>query len=301
MKARYVLLLALSIALVAVAQPSRAEFKPLDPCRVLDTREPGEGPAIIGGSVRAINVRGVCGIPPSATAVMFNVTVVSGGGAGYLTLYPGDRVVPTASTVNFEANDVRNNNATVRLADGQAELGAFVRTNPASKPVHLILDVAGYHAGSMAAVAARVFGENFTVDRWTNHGNGTASDRVTGLQWELKTKDGGIHDWSGNTNYAFSSQSFINALNTSPCFAGHCDWRLPTADELQSMSEPGHPNCSAPPCTAIPGETASGPHWTSTATGGGTSHWVVDFSNGLVHMKLDNQNAFVRAVRDGTK
>lgn len=297
MFARPFALAALSLTLLATAQPAAAEFKPLDPCRVLDTRQVGEGPAIIGGSVRAINVRGVCGVPPGATSVTMNVTVVSGSGRGYLTLYPGDRTVPTASTVNFGTNDVRNNAAVVRLADGGAELGAFMLTNPVHQPVHLILDVTGYHAGSMVTVAARMLGEDFTVNRWTSHNDGTATDRMTGLQWELKTKDGGIHDWGGNTTWAYASTSFVQALNTTPCFAGYCDWRLPTADELQSITEPGYPKCTTAPCTKIPGPTAAGSHWTQTPTGGVLGQWTVDFSNAYVAGKMHNENAFVRAVR----
>lgn len=299
MFARHFLLVVASLTLLGTALPARAEFHAVDPCRVLDTRQPGEGPAIVGGSVRAINVRGLCGIPVAATSVTLNVTVLAKEAPGYAVLFRADRTVPKASTINFRANDVRNNMAVVKLGQQGVDIAAFVQTNPRLKPVHLILDVTGYNAGSLVGVTARLLGENFTAERWTSHGNGTASDRLTGLQWELKTKDGGIHDWGGAEGYEIAAMAFIGRLNTSPCFAGYCDWRLPTVDELQSITEPGYPSCTSAPCTTIPGPTASGPTWTSTGNTSGGGRWVVDFSNAYVQSKAITEKLFMRAVRGG--
>jgi hypothetical protein len=109
------------------------------------------------------------------------------------------------------------------------------------------------------------------VRRWVDLGNGTAYDRVTGLTWEQKTDDGGIHDKDNNYTWgtfdgnadgtAFTT--FLATLNggvtgvgdcrsedgitQSGGFAGHCDWRLPTVAELQTILLEPLP-CSTTPC-----------------------------------------------------
>lgn len=227
-----------------------------------------------------------------------NVTVVAPDAPGYAVLFRADRTVPTASTVNFRANDVRSNMAIVKLAKKGVDMAAYVATNPRLKPVHLILDVVGYTAGSLVGVTARMLGEDYTAKRWIRHYDGTVSDRLTGLQWEMKTEDGGIHDWNGQGSYDIAVPAFLGRLNTTPCFAGYCDWRLPTIDELQSITEPGYPKCTSAPCTTIPGSTGSGPYWTSTA---GNPDWnfVVNFFDALVLVRPNTNSLRMRAVRGG--
>src|SRR5689334_20657511 len=80
-------------------------------------------------------------------------------------------------------------------------------------------------------------------------------------------------------------------------FAGHCDWRLPTVVELQTIFD-----CRAGnPCIDAPfGPTASGAYWSSTdhSSSGPSLTWVVDFSDGSVGVyPADTGTAYVRAVR----
>ena len=72
--------------------------------------------------------------------------------------------------------------------------------------------------------------------QFVDNGNGTITDRHTCLVWEKKDNAGGIHDL--NNLYQWSSSGsamdgstftvFLAGLN-SAAFAGHQDWRLPTA------------------------------------------------------------------------
>lgn len=89
---------------------------PLAPCRLLDTRERDQGPALAGGSTRTVVVGGRCGIPPTATAVSLNVTVVSPTGPGDLRIFASGPA-PLVSAVNYAPGQTRANNAVAPLSE----------------------------------------------------------------------------------------------------------------------------------------------------------------------------------------
>jgi Zn-dependent metalloprotease len=89
---------------------------PVTPCRLLDTREADQGPALSGGSTRIVVAGEKCGIPPSATAVSLNVTVVSPTGPGDLRMFATGSA-PLVSTINYSPGQIRANNAVVPLSD----------------------------------------------------------------------------------------------------------------------------------------------------------------------------------------
>ena len=161
-----------------------------------------------------------------------------------------------------------------------------------------------------------------TKNRWTDNGDGTLSDKLTGLLWELKTDDGTIHDQDNTYSWCHDTSPqdtlcddpadppdgtaftvFVAGLNTPPCFAGHCDWRLPTIDELQTILEPARV-CAFPPCplTTIPGPTVLGPYWSASPNPAFSfAAWIVNFDFGTVGGVSNKGNLFsVRAVRSGS-
>ncbi len=72
------------------------------------------------------------------------------------------------------------------------------------------------------------------------------TDENTGLTWELKTDDGGIHDkdnnyrWGGRGAEAIGTiffddwNSLLDAANSEKLCGFH-DWRVPTIDELKTL------------------------------------------------------------------
>jgi hypothetical protein len=121
------------------------DFYSVPPCRLADTRSLGAGGPLISGVPRAFLVAGACGVPADATAVAVNLAVVDPPGGGYVTLYPGNRAAPVASSLNFNAGVTRSNNAAVRLStDGLGTLGA-VSSLGSGAAVDLVIDVTGYY------------------------------------------------------------------------------------------------------------------------------------------------------------
>ena len=129
---------------VFVFVPEDLDFYTLAPCRLFDSRNPEDGPALTAGLATIVEVNGACGVPTTARALAVNVTVIEASALGYLTLYPGDGLPPVASTLNFQANVTRANNALVRLApSGNGTLAVRPMINGGGT-VHVIIDVVGF-------------------------------------------------------------------------------------------------------------------------------------------------------------
>ncbi len=182
------------------------------------------------------------------------------------------------------------------------------------------------------------------TSRWAHLSfDGAVIDGWTGLTWELKTGTPGeavrcddeaapdplcddphhvnnIYNWGGTPAADDPAPSgsvftrFLAQLNgavtgadpsiTTGCFAGHCDWRLPTAEELQTLYDPMVPDCGPPapliPCTTIPGGMANGFYWTLTTNKDDATEAVLrslTFDALLTEGK--GESSFVRAVRGG--
>jgi hypothetical protein len=153
---------------------------------------------------------------------------------------------------------------------------------------------------------------------YTDNGDGTFTDNNTQLVWEKKTATGcsladvhcvdSTYKW---TSSAFAADGplftvFLAMLNTAPCFAGHCDWRIPTVKELQSIVD----YSAHDPATSVPGATAVPPgpgqgsfYWSSTsvATSPNAAWIVAFFGGGGGYVTADNKSLSYpsRAVRGG--
>ena len=156
--------------------------------------------------------------------------------------------------------------------------------------------------------------ETCDAARFVDNGGGTVTDNLTGLQWEQKTDDVSVHDkdntysWSaGGGGFTAADgtayTTFLAALNSGGCFAGQCDWRLPTFYELQTILLEPFP-CTTSPCIdPIFGPTYPFVYYTAT-----TFTWIlpptaartVHFDSGSASNGSDKSDSrSVRAVRGG--
>lgn len=99
-------------------------------------------------------------------------------------------------------------------------------------------------------------------------------DNVTGLIWEVKTGDGGIHDtdnnyrWGGITSRGSGWGTYYNDWNSliegsnSANFCGYSNWRVPSEIELENLMNWGRTD-PAIDTNYFP-KTRSRPYWSSS-------------------------------------
>jgi hypothetical protein len=128
---------------------SGATYHPLDPTRILDTRNGTGGLAVLSNHVAGtfMVAGGADGVPANATAVTGNLTVTGQSIGGYFSLGPVATDNPTSSTLNFPTGDDRANAVTVALGNGSdAPAGSLSVTFVGSGPgtAQVIFDVTGF-------------------------------------------------------------------------------------------------------------------------------------------------------------
>lgn len=158
-------------------------------------------------------------------------------------------------------------------------------------------------------------------------------DHVTGLMWEQKTNDAGLHDqlwefsWyesnsSANGGFAgyqdprdyspemtssmcgdvlakCNTQAYVAAVNTSN-YCGHRDWRLPTSRELLTVVDfdIDRNDLKINPIFKRFFQADSKVDWTSSPTAYANAYvWGVDFNDGVLGVRNKYQSNYIRLVR----
>lgn len=135
---------------------------------------------------------------------------------------------------------------------------------------------------------------------FTDNGDGTVTDTVTGLMWDqcswglsgvgCAAGAASVHTWTQALGVAVIANGAI--------YKGRNDWRLPSKNELESMVKV---DAYAPAIdtTAFPG-TVSDRYWSSTNYAPGPANaWGVGFVDGRTNAGSKSAHNYVRLVRSG--
>jgi len=134
-------------------------YTPVVPCRIVDTRSAGG--RLAAGETRnyhAYLTSGTfasqggaasnCGIIPNPGAVALNISIISGGGVGFVTAWPYNTNRPLAATLNFfAAGEIAANGALVPICQPGCASDFSIYT---SGGLDLIIDIVGYFAAPFA-------------------------------------------------------------------------------------------------------------------------------------------------------
>ena len=179
------------------------------------------------------------------------------------------------------------------------------------------------NAGTLTKIGGGAAGFDFTRldadgSEYTGNGNYASDpwscvrDNHTGLIWEVKTDDGGIHDkdntypWGGITSQSYGSgwgpyynnwDTLVEGSNAAS-LCGLTDWRVPTLVELFTLTHRGtsHPSIDS---NYFP-NTQSNWYWVASSFAENSGYaWVVLFTYGISSYYGRNSYGYVRLVNNG--
>lgn len=146
-------------------------------------------------------------------------------------------------------------------------------------------------------------GAAWPAPRFTDHGDGTVTDELTGLAWTQDADRPGPPACSpGGIRTLLAAYAHVDCLNDH-AFLGASDWRLPNVVELRSLMSLAGAMPALPAGHPFAGVRVDAAYWSSTTVRYIPAHdygWVVDFTSGHVTTGYKGQAFAVWPVRGGT-
>lgn len=140
-------------------------------------------------------------------------------------------------------------------------------------------------------------GVSWPTPRFLDNGDGTVTDHLTGLTWLLDA------DCPGDTLTWQEALNWMALLNgSSLACSGYAamtftDWRLPNANELESLLDRGHANPPLDPAHPFASVQPEAYWSSSTSTPAKDSAWIVTMTVGELSQALKSNEGRVWAVR----
>jgi hypothetical protein len=140
-------------------------------------------------------------------------------------------------------------------------------------------------------------GIEWPTARFTDNGDGTVTDNLTGLMW---LKDGACFrkNWSTALSTIKDFKSNPRKYTCLGYTSSYNDWRLPNANELESLVNYGTSDTSKWLNTQGFVNMKSSSYWSSTTYQAGTSQsWVISMNNGLGSQSGKSNTLYFLPVR----
>ena len=158
-------------------------YTPLEPCRIVDTRNTAAGPIAAGASRSFIAVSnsnfssqggsatncGTSGVSPSAVAIIF--TAIPIATFGIATVFPFGSPQPAIASVNYSATQPINNTLIAKIPN---PLSSFDFTVFSTSSTHYTATIVGYYAPPVATALQCVETDNTNLPITANGGTGNA-------------------------------------------------------------------------------------------------------------------------------
>ncbi len=145
-------------------------------------------------------------------------------------------------------------------------------------------------------------GVAWPTPRFTDHGNGTVTDNLTGLMWLKDIDCFGNRHWSNALDKIaqFNDDPTVLSCGEGEYSGDYTDWRMPNRRELHSLFDPSRVTYSLP--AGHPFTDFGGPIWSSTTEGSsplGNSAWGFYVNGTMTHFGKSIYYNVVWPVRGG--